>query len=435
MWKLGAFRFPLLIIVAWIMVFITRLIPVGGEWVGLDAFTWLTIFIWTVVYFTAMFLGVTSSVNTSFNLNSWPSKWQNRWIIRLSFFSMLGAILIIYEFAVIRAYGFSTPVSIIRQMEVAVASDGFEGSWISGAGRMLTPALMVAWVLSALNWAELRKNTLIILSLSSSIVFYQQMMFEGGRFFLAALLVMIFLARGFANRLGLQKSVSIINRMFWIGLFIVVCLLFGYMFIDRYSQTDRIFSEAYETWAANFDLEVDDKVSSRLSGSMSGVWLALCMIWAYFTQGINELNSLLLSSPPQPAWGGFQFSQIAQVLNKITSLDLKYDQLQNLPKIGTYNTLYGASYIDFGHIGALIFIAAIGWITGKAIRFLQSQRLNGLAINAPLLITLGVFAPIVSLVVNLWPAFCWALLVGSVLKLPTHQISPKPTLVSKKYHQ
>lgn len=212
-------------------------------------------------------------------------------------------------------------------------------------------------------------------------------------------------------------------------MFIAVCLFFGYMFVDRYVEGNRDFSDAYETWAASFDLEVNDEISSRLSGVMSGVWLAVYFLWAYATQGINELNSLLISSQPDLAWGTMQFPQIAQVLNKLTSSDLRYDQLQNLPNVGTYITIYGASYIDFGHVGALLFIGAFGWLTGKAVRLLHSQRLNGLAINAPLLITLGVFSPIVSLVTNLWPAFCWALLVGSTVKLSTRQNFSKPTLV------
>lgn len=427
--QLGALKFPLFIIVAWLMVLVVRLIPVGGEWISLDEFTWVIFFLWAVVYFSAMFLGISRGVNRTINFNSLPSNWQNHWIRRLSFFSIIGAMLIVYEFAITRGYGFSTSVALIRQMEVDSASAGFEGSWISGAGRMLTPALMVAWVLAILGWSELRRRTLIILIAASSVVFYQQMMFEGGRFYLAALLLMIFLARSFVSRPGLQKRAIIKKRVLWVGLFIVVCLVFGYMFIDRYEQNNRVFSEAYGTWSANFDLEVNGEVSSRLSGNMSGVWLALYMLWAYVTQGLNELNSLLVSSQPDLAWGGFQFPQITQVLNKFTSLDFKYDQIQNLPKVGTYITLYGASYIDFGHIGALMFISVVGWYTGRAIRLLHSQRMNGLAINAPLLITLGVFMPIVSLVVNLWPAFCWALLAGGNVRLFTCQITPKTTLV------
>lgn len=426
--KGGALKFPLIIIVAWLMVLVVRLIPVGGEWIGLNWFTWVVFLIWASVYFSAMFLGISCGVNGTINSTYLTTNWKNRWIRKLCFFSIFGAILISYEFAITRNYGFFTPVAVIRIMEVDAASAGFEGSWLSGAGRLLTPALMVAWVLAILDWSKLGRCTLAILFLASLIVFYQQMMFEGGRFYLAALLLMIFLTRGFVSQQGIKRQEMVKKRIFWIGLFIAVCLFFGYMFVNRYVEANRDFSDAYETWSENFDLEVNEGITSRLSGVMSGVWLAIYFLWAYATQGINELNSLLISSQPDLAWGAMQFPQIAQMLNKLTSSDLRYDQLQNLPNVGTYITIYGASYIDFGHVGALLFIGALGWLTGKAVRLLHSQRLNGLAINAPLLITLGVFSPIVSLMTNLWPAFCWALLVGSTVKLSTHRNFSKPTL-------
>jgi hypothetical protein len=427
--QLGVLKFPLIILAAWFAVLVFRLISIGGEWAGLDQFTWIILFLWVVIYFFAMFLSVSYGQKRENNFIPMSIRWQNSWVKRLSLFSIFGAILIIYEFAITRDYGFSTPVAIIRQMEVDAVSAGFSGSWLSGIGRILTPALMVAWVLAALGWSDLRRRIVIVLLTASALVFYQQMMFEGGRFYLASLLLMLFFAKGFVRKTILRKRVIRKKRVFWAVLFIVTCFIFGYMFVDRYEQNDRVLSEAYETWAANFDLEVNNEVSTRLSGDLSRVWLAIYMLWAYITQGVNELNTLLLSSQLTHAWGVFQFPQIAQVSNKLLSLDLKYDQLENLPKIGTYNTLYGASYIDFGHIGALVFISIIGWLTGKAIKLLYSHRFSSLSINAPLLITLGVFSPIVSLVVNLWPAFCWALLVGSTVKLSTHQNFTKPTLV------
>ena len=188
-------------------------------------------------------------------------------------------------------------------------------------------------------------------------------------------------------------------------------------------QDGRDFYSAYTAWAEVFDLEIDAEVARlHLSGDMEGAWLGIYMLWAYATQGLNELNILLLADQTKQAWGIFQFPQVGQILNKLFGFELKYDSFQELPHAGTYITFYGASYVDFGHIGALIFISSIGWLTGRAIRILRNGSLTGLAINAPLFITLGVFAPVMSLVVNLWPAFCWALLVGRTAKFYSRQI-------------
>ncbi len=414
--SLAILKFPILILMVWGLILSARLTPVGGVWDGVDSLTWALFLTSALIYFFAMFAGVFLRCGKTVHFNSFSLDSKRAWIQRLSFISILGAALIVYEFAITRGYGFSTPVSVIRITEVDAATSGFEGSWISGVGRMLTPALMVAWVLAVLGWSEICRKTLLVLFLASAALFYQQLMFEGGRFYLAALLLMVFFTKNFSS-LGKKKSSLNVERpLFWLVLFIVALLAFGYVFVARYQQDDRVFAEAYETWAANFDMAVDEGRYAKLSGAASGLWLGVYMLWAYVTQGVNELNALLMHGRIDMAWGASQFPQVAQAINKLTGINLAYDQLQNLPKVGTYITLYGSSYIDFGLGGALVFFGAIGWLTGRAIKTLGSQRLNGLALNAPLLIALGMFAPIVSLIVNLWPAFCWALLVGMSVK-------------------
>ena len=419
--RLGALKFPLAILTVWIAVLAVRLMPIGGAWMDLSPSTWINYLVWTLTYFPMLLLGISQPIGKP-NARNWDCagrQWKNGWVSGLSVISTIGAALIVYEFAVTRGYAFSTPIAVIRQMEVESASAGFAGSWISGAGRMLTPGLMIAWVLTIIGWSEICKRTLVVLSVATGVVFYQQVMFEGGRFYLAALFLMAFIARVFIARRNDKGRFWAVKRIFWLVTWAIICWFFGYVFIERYEQVDLAFVKAYVIWAANFDLEVDDEVLDRLSGDGSSVWLAVSMLWAYVTQGANELNALLTASQPDLALGSFQFPQLAQVLSKLTGFEFKYDQVLNLPKTGTYNTLYGASYIDFGHVGALIFIGCMAWLTGRSIRLLHSGHLNGLAINAPLLITIGVFSPIVSLVINLWPAFCWAFLVGSTARRRT----------------
>lgn len=414
--SLAFLKFPLLILLVWGLILTTRLIPIGGLWDEVDGLTWGLFLASGFIYFSTLFLGLLLRCEKAAPIDSFSVDSKRRWINRLSFLSILGAGLIVYEFAITRGYGFSTPVSLIRTLEVDAANAGFGGSWISGFGRMLTPALMVAWTVAIFGWATIRRSTLIFLIMASAVVFYQQIMFEGGRFYLAALLLMIFFAKSFASLMKVKSSLNIKKILFWFVLFIFVLFVFGYVFVDRYQQADRVFSLAYEAWSANFEMVVDEEIYVKLSGAASSLWLGVYMLWAYVTQGVNELNTLLMHGPIDRAWGASQFPQIVQALNKLTGVNLAYDQLRNLPKVGTYVTLYGASYIDFGATGAMIFMASIGWFTGRAIKILGSQRITGLALNAPLLIALGMFAPIVSLTVNLWPAFCWALLVGRTVR-------------------
>jgi hypothetical protein len=421
--------FPGFIFCAWLLVLALRLIPLGGEWGDIDGFTWVVIFVWVVVYFSAMLIGTLQI--TIRNPSAHNMRKSISWVSRLSILAVVGALLIAYEFAVTRSYGFSTSVANIRALEVDAAREGFAGSWVSGIGRMMTPALMTAWVLAVFNWKFLKRSSKGLLLLASLTVFIQQMMYEGGRFYFAALLLMVFIASKFAKDSIPAVKVNFNYKLiFWGIVLILVCIGFGFVFVNRYREAGRDFYEAYTTWAEVFDLERDDVLlSSRLSGDKAGLWLGITMLWAYVTQGFNELNVLLLSGVSRKAWGLFQFTQISQILGKLLDSGLKFNRLDTIPHTGTYFTFYGASYVDFGHLGALVFIGFIGWLTGRSIKSLRNGSHSGLALNAPLLITLGVFAPIVSLVTNLWPAFVWAFVVNffrfRIAQVPTTTNNPK----------
>jgi len=423
--RLHTLRAPALLLTAWLVVVMARFLPVGGEWHSVAERTWFAFLLSGVIYFAAMFVAITYRTKNANSCDILDNRSVNPWIQWLSLFSTTGATLIGYEFAVIRGYGFSTPVSTIRLMEVAAAATGFEGSLISGIGRLLTPTLIVAWTLASLSWSTLHRRTLCVLFLATCLVLYQQMMFEGGRLFLASLVIIILFTRLIALRPQRKTKQLIIKLTLWPILLSVVLVLFASVFTSRYDQQYILFDKAYEGYTSDFDLTVSDEAYNKLAGSMSSMWLAVFMLWCYATQGLNELNVVLTHSSMDFAWGGVQFPQLLQGLNKLTGLNLRFSLDQNLLRSGTYCTLYGFSYIDFGYWGALMFIAAIGWMTGRSIKMLDSRCLNGLALNAPLLATLGVFAPIVSLVANLWPAFLWALLVGSSLKWSASHVPVK----------
>lgn len=414
--RIQCLYFPGLIFCTWLLVLTLRLVPLGGQWGDLSAFTWIAVLAWMTVYFSAMIFGVLQrSLPFNSNLSLFHgARNSSPWIAKLSILSIVGAVLIAYEFAIIRGYGFSTSVASIRVMEVNAAREGFAGSWVSGIGRILTPTLMVAWVLAVLNWKQVGRNSKSLLFTASLAVFIQQLMYEGGRFYMAALLTMVFIASKFLqDPMPKIRKNNIRNRFLWIGLAIFVSIGFCFVFVNRYREVGRDFYEAYTTWAEVFDLKIDAATAySRLHGDEASLWLGITMIWAYITQGFNELDVLLLSESNNRAWGLFQFTQIGMLLGKLVDSALPFNRLEYLPHAGTYFTLYGASYVDFGHIGGLIFIGFIGWLTGQSIKSLRNGNQNGLALNAPLLITLGVFSPIVSLVTNLWPAFFWAVFIS-----------------------
>lgn len=398
---------------AWVMVALARVSGLGGRWDPVSWSAWFALVLWVLAYSGGYWLARSNSVSRASPLPVLPAAWFDRWIRWLLLAAATGALLITYEFAIVRGYGFSTPVALIRIAEVDSAIEGFGGSWISGIGRMLTPALQVAWVLCILCHERLRRRTWVMLLVTTGVVFWEQILYEGGRFFLASLLVATLAAR-LMHRRAFARMPSERSLRWPIVLLVGVGALlgFGYVFIDRALALEMDFSLAYSTFVASFPIDASGTVLDRLSGPMAAFWFATYMLWMYVSQGPNQFNLLLGHEPFVHALGVGQFPQLGQALTKMTGLNFAYDHFAHLPNPGTYTTLVGLSYVDFGLIASWLSALALGYFTARFSQRLRSGMLHRLALTAPLLVTVGLFSPIVSLVVNLWPAFVWAALVG-----------------------
>lgn len=413
------------VVFAWLLVLAARLISVGGEWQSLDTTTWVSLGAWLLLYVIGYLSAIPRNLSEfKLNMGTQDRALVNRCVLRLSVIAMLGAAFIAYEFAVIRGYGFKTSVATIRMAEVENARLGFEGSSISGIGRLLTPALLVAWLLTVVCWYQISIRSVILVCISTAAVVWQQVSFEGGRFFIGALLISVFVARRIAikNKFPIKTTLSYMTnsknalvRFLRIAIALIAPLLivgFGYVFIARAEDQNTDLITFYLRYNTNFAIDVPLDITSRFDDFFGAVWFGMAMLWHYATQGPNELNNLLLTENLSLAYGLFQFPQIGQALSKLTDISYQYDAFANLPNPGTYLTFYGASYIDFGHAGALVFSAMLGATTSIAVATLSRGNLHGLGLCAPILATISLISPIVSLMTNLWPAIIWALFVG-----------------------
>lgn len=421
-----------LVLLVWSGTLALRALPIGGSWQGLGAATWALLLGWLAAYCLA-FVSVAQGLPPLQMLvaaQQHPSRWSRRWLLVLGALAIAGAGLIAYEFAVVRGYGFTTPVALIRSMEVENAAAGAGGSPISGIGRLLTPALQIAWILAVLRPGEIRGAPRWMLWMATLIVFWQQTLYEGGRFFLATLLVNCLIAKTLASWTRVpqpapdERRRPRKRRLFSLGTVIalgIAFVAFAMIFINRVTTLELDFGSAYVSYTRTFDIDVGPGTRNRLSGALAPLWFAAAMFWIYITQGPNEAAVLVQHDNLVHAHGLFQFPQLGQAISKMTQVPVGYDVFTLLPNPGTYNTIAGASYIDFGAYGSLLSALVLGAITAAAVAAFSQRRLGALSLWAPILMTLGLFSPIISLVTNLWPALVWALLVGATAPRPARR--------------
>jgi hypothetical protein len=403
----------LIILGAWAMVCVLRATAFGGVWRPVAAQTWAILAIWLISFATGYGIGLRPIILPHVAPLTPPVSWFNRWVQRLSIAAIIGALLIVYEFAFYRGYGFSTPVEVIRQTEIENSLNGTSGSGISGIGRLLVPALIVGWVLTILRPSSLARSTWVALLLASIAVIWQQAMFEGGRLFLASLLVSCAVARQLRPTLAPPGLVSHRKqRVFPIAVFGAIALfLFGAVFVDRMNTRGSELDAGYEVFTGSFTIDVSERVYDSLAGGWASVNFVAYMFWMYVTQGPNEFNRLLEYPLQAHGFGALQFGQISHALSKLTGQDLTYKTFENMPNPGTYTTIMGPNYMDFGFALSWLFALLLGYVTCTGARAISSGHLGWSALAAPMLITIGLFSPIVSLVINLWPAVLIALLL------------------------
>lgn len=430
-------KWLLVVLLAWAGVLALRAASVGGEWHPLSAYTRALIVGWLLLYVVGFVAALAPAGGTVEKKRFPPQKWFVKWTRRLSLVAAFGAAAIIYEFAVLRGYGFATDVTLIRITEVSNSKDGFSGSGISGMGRLMTPALVPAWLIALLSIEKLGKMTWLVLITATLIVFYQQATFEGGRFFTASLLLcglLAFQLRGSieerARAKAPRKKRGFMRKLTIPVILIIAVLSFGQVFLDRVATTYPNLAEAYATFATNLDIDVSTDTLRKLDND-SAFWFVVYMFWIYVTHAINEFDVLVHYDRLVHAFGVVEFPQISKALSVFTGMDLSYDLSENHPVPGVYTTFLGPSYMDFGAPILLVTGLALGFLTALSLRRLYRGQFSGFGLAAPLFVALGIFSPIHSLVLNLWPAIFWAWIaaLASQRRPQTTSRMGAPTLV------
>lgn len=420
-----------------------RTITVYGDWHPVNWETWAFVGWWYVVFLAGAALPIERRPRVS-------SVTPDVWVIILSTIAALGAAIMTYEFAIVRGYGFSIPVNDLRIMQVEHAAAGFVGSWLGGIGRLLISALIVAWLVACMNWHRMRWRSILALLIASAVVVAYQTKFEGGRLFVASLA----LASGFGSILFIASDVSdgtfirlrrisfrhlaplaLVSAMM-VGTFAYSSYTFSSRGADTVKQIDAVIEHERRTEkppAAIVQQAVQTEVSQYailylryasdfmidLSTLTNATWFdsddyPFAMAWIYLSQGFSEFDRIFQLEELNYSLGFYQFPQLAQVFSKALNVDVRYNLKENLPNSGTYLTLPGASYLDFGYAPGLAFALILG--VGFRFGFVSALQSPGstTALVAPLIFVIVAVGPVTTLLPNLWPCFVWILGMAAV---------------------
>lgn len=410
-----------LILGSWIVVLVARLIPVGGEWLPIDNVTRNAVLIWPSL-FALSYLLTTGPLERRRVVDQRVAspEMKRLMVLATSAIAAAGALLIIFDFAILRGYGFATSAALIRDQEGSAAVRGLlVSSPVSGIGRLMMPAVFVAIILLASNFRDMQKRDTAISILCIAIVAYEQGAFEGGRTVIATIILCAISSYYLSNQSDKKKKKKrkySLPMIFGVATTLAAMAYFTvYIYVSRVLARNDFFWSSYLNFSRNFTLHVGSDHLSRLAGFSAAIWYSIDMFWLYITQGVNELD-LVLAQPNLPhAHGTYQFPHFAAIASIVFDIDISYDVVSYLPNAGTYLTIYGANYVDFGHVGAVLSAVILGvataWTANAAIR----RTVSVAALWGPLFLAVGLFSPVISVLTTVWPAFFWAIGVSIIL--------------------
>lgn len=408
------------IVGAWVLVLILHQLSIGGTWDPVSLNTW----VWAILWVAALSLGFVFSAGRSGLSKELPTVFLadssiNRLLILNCIVVIIGVALFVFDFAILRGYGFSTSAAAIRNEEVnAAVTGGGSSSLYSGIARIFIPAILPLIVLAVRFWSRISPQAKALIALTVVLLLLQQLLFEGGRFLIASIIVcgvFCYFSYGSASSRGASRKRKIpVLRLIFIA--IVVLTFFSYVFVNRALERGDFFATAYIESVKSYNITAAYDQLYMFEGPFGGLWYSLCMLWLYATQGINELDLILRQPYLEHAYGLYQFPHLAQAILLTTGIDVRYNALVNLPTYGSYATFYGHSFVDFGNYGSLVQALILGYFTSRGILDLTNGRAGALALSAPILLTLCLFSPIISLVPTIWPALVWAMLAGRALQ-------------------
>ncbi|RXJ83093.1 O-antigen polymerase [Arcobacter cloacae] len=193
----------------------------------------------------------------------------------------------------------------------------------------------------------------------------------GGRNPLFLSLIILVLAFLFKNKIKLKRKIFKLKYIIISSVvFVSSIFVFAKIFFDREELRGRTIEDGIDNILTGYDLQLYDFFQKCLSiDILKEISYTFFMLYFYAVHSLNELNDFIINSYSNQDlyFGAISFYPIVQFLNKF-GLDLPTITMikSEINDTGTYKTLLGELYFDFGIFGTFIVLGILTIIFVKA---------------------------------------------------------------------
>ncbi|PHO10273.1 hypothetical protein CPG37_04300 [Malaciobacter canalis] len=353
----------------WVFFLLFRSLPIIN-WPELNEktifFLFSSLFVMFTFYFiTAIYCSTKTKIIYQYNMNFLNINKIYRFLLIVSLFSLflIGLNMIIQ----LKAYNLGlnlNSLTLLRYMKME--NNLFNGSFLYQLTLIFTGFPLIFYLFSMYYKTHLSKRKkqsstivlifFLILSLSS-----------GGRNTLFLSLIILGLAFLYKNKVELKKNLIKWKYLFIFIFFSIVSLLvFGKMFLDREKLRGRTIEDGINNILIGYDLKLHDFFATVISiDILKEINYTFFMLYFYAVHSLNQLDNFIINSllNQDLYYGAMSFYPIIQFLNKF-GLDLPTIAMikSEINDTGTYKTLLGSLYFDFGIIGTSFVLGILSTI-------------------------------------------------------------------------
>ena len=261
-----------------------------------------------------------------------------------------------------------------------------------------------------------KKKRLIFLI---SLIYVYTLFLSGGRNGVFLLIIISYFLHFIFKKLKRNQFYTLNSRqkLYVFTTFIFIFYLFGKIALDR-ADTNGILNTYISYLESTNSNELRDYSKELLYNSdIQLFYYPFYQFHDYFVQSFYQfeitLNNLPLSAP---YYGQYNFSSFFLLFNKIGfNITTVSSILNEIVNPGTYFTLFGGLFLDFGFFGMFISVFIIYFLTGYFLkRFYQKQKFISLAWFIYFYIII-IMSPVYSVIGNsIYPGFLSALILISI---------------------
>ena len=266
--------------------------------------------------------------------------------------------------------------------------------------------------------SQLTKNRkrLILLIL---LIYVYTLFLSGGRNGVFLLIIISYFLYSIFKKLKRNQFYTLNSRqkLYIYATFIFIFYLFGKIALDR-AGTNGVLNSYISYLESTNSNELRDYSKELLYNSdIQFFYYPFYQFHDYFVQSFYQfevtLNNLPLNAP---YYGQYNFSSFFLLFNKIGfNITTVSSILNEIVNPGTYFTLFGALFLDFGFFGMFISVFVIYFLTGYFLkRFYQKQKFLSLVWFIYFYVII-IMSPVYSVIGNsIYPGFLSALILISI---------------------